>query len=201
MRLSLNFILFASLFISSVVFGQQKDDTTVFITSTEKLKTTKDKYEDGYFFSQYALTFSFVGNPDSGEYNYDTQENEPMLMSEGLGGYASIGAHYHKWIGIAANTGLDYKFSYDLLSLPLYGSIISYLHFNDDSGFYLEGGYGATFSINKSLQPGNYQKYKLGVIIEERLSIYLDYSIIDFNQNQHNNVESFGIGISMINFW
>lgn len=177
MKLNFKRLLFITLLATSFAFGQKKDDTTVFITSTEKLKTTKDKYEDGYFFTQYALTFSFVGNPDSGEYNYNTQEDEPMLKSEGFGGYASIGAHYHKWIGIAANTGLDYKFSPNLLSLPLYGSVISYLHFNEDSGLYLEGGYGTAFSINKNLQPGNYQKYKLGVIIEDRISVYLDFSI------------------------
>src|SRR5688572_5706665 len=120
MRSSLKFFVFIALFCSSFCFAQKDDDTTVFITSTEKLKTTKDKYEEGYFFTQYAVSMAFVGNPNSGEYNEVTQENEPIIMMGGLGGYASIGAHYHKWIGVAVNTGIEWRESHDLTSVPVY---------------------------------------------------------------------------------
>lgn len=201
MRLHLKLIVFITFFSSALCFGQKDDDTTVFITSTEELKSKKDKYNEGHFFTQYALSMAFVGNPNSGEYNEVTQDNEPIIMMGGLGGYASIGAHYHKWIGVAVNTGLEWRESHDLTSAPVYGTVISYLHFNEDSGIYLEGGYGAVFGINKSKVWGDYQKYKLGVIIQDHVSIFLDYSIQDYPSQEFNNIQSISLGVSLINFW
>ena len=102
---------------------------------------------------------------------------------------------------VAVNTGIEWRESHDLTSVPVYGTVISYLHFNEDSGIYLEGGYGGAFGINKSKVWGDYQKYKLGVIIEDRFSIFLDYSIQDYPSQEFNNIQSISLGVSLINFW
>jgi len=201
---SVNKILLTVLILLSVACYSQ--DNTVFITS-DTYKPKKDEpYNGSIYYTQVGFCIPIVVDPEKEKVNNNYQDNNKgsfwdQFTIDGISLNAGAGYHFKKWAAIGINTGFDIHIRAQLAAVPVYGTITLNPHFGAESSFILQYGYGHVFALGRGDLSGPYSKYKLGVHIDDSILIYADVSVIDLPVNNFKKVESFSIGIDLMNFF
>lgn len=159
---------------------------------------SEETNKQGYTFSQLSIGLAFNANPDRGDSNTVT-DNDSWLIPDGLSVHGGYGIHLKQWLGISANTGLDWRIKQKLVSAPVYGSIIVNPHFNKDTSVFMQAGLGHAFALGRGSLNGTYQKYRAGILFNDTL-IYADASLFGYPLKGVGETGSFTIGISIIDF-
>jgi len=199
MRSSLKLLVFVAFFVSPFCYTQEKQKPTVFITTDDKPEDKK-VYEGRGLFSQFSGAIYFVGNKNAGKRIEGSDDTESAFLPDGLKAHAGFGAHLKEWTGISVNGGIDYQINPKLVFTPVYGTVFLNPHFGMDSSFVLEAGYGWAFALGRGDLSGFYQKYRLGYMNSDRISIFIEYNQMGFTYNDYKLVGGISIGLSIYNF-
>lgn len=186
----------ANLFVTILLFSVRvfpQDNTAPTTYSSEERK------ESNVFFSQFVLGVPFNANPNQGKIDPATGETESWLIPDGISLHAGAGIHFKKWIGISANSGIDWRLKQKLVSLPVYGSVIINPHFNKETSIFLQAGLGQAYAIGRGSLSGTYQKYRIGFLFDSLL-LFADASLFGYPLKGIEQTGTFTVGISLINF-
>lgn len=194
------------LILSLSCFGQDDEEKkeTVFVTYSQP----GDKPASEFIFGQLSLSTPIRANPYMDEIRADYEargeEYSPTLaeyfIPNGLSANIGFGMHYKSWIGISANTGIDWVATEKLVYAPVYGSILFTPQIWEETNIYTQAGYGWSYAIGRGDLSGAYQKYRLGLIFDNTGSLFLDVSVSDFPIYEYNYVASISIGVAITNF-
>ncbi|WP_294823848.1 hypothetical protein [uncultured Flavobacterium sp.] len=187
-------------------FGQVDDEKkeTVFITYSEP----GDKPAAEFIFGQLSVSVPIRANPYTDEireyYAQTGTEYKPSVLDyvipNGVSANIGFGVHYKSWVGISANTGIDWLATEKLVYAPVYGSILFTPQLWDETNIYMQAGYGWSYAIGRGNLSGFYQKYRLGLLFDNTSSVFLDFSTSDFPIYEYKYAGSFSIGVAINNF-
>ncbi|MFL9844576.1 hypothetical protein [Flavobacterium rhizosphaerae] len=183
----------------NITYGQDnKKPETIFVTEY----SAQDKASPQIFFTQISLSIPFRSNPAKDEVeNYD--DTEPTVLDyflpDGIGLNYGIGIHFKSWIGLSANTGIEWIGSEKLVSAPVYGSVIFIPRFFEDTNLYMQAGYGYAFALGRGNLSGTYAKARLG-LAGEMQALYVEVTGNNFNMHGKSTIGSFSIGVTLYDF-
>jgi hypothetical protein len=189
------------LLLSAFTYGQEN---TVFITKSEP----EDKPSPDYIFTQISISVPVRGNPYSNEIRaeYEAQGAEykstvlDYVIPNGLSLHGGMGVHLKSWVVVSANTGIDWIATEKLVSAPVYGSFMFIPQIWEEPNILLQAGYGRAFAIGRGNLSGEYRKFRFGLIFDNHVSIYADWSQNDFVLHELKSVTPISVGIAVYNF-
>lgn len=187
------------LFFCSCSFGQ-----TVFITAEQDTlkKKKEERIQDRNFkFIQHAFSLSFSRNPNANEVNEYNGKKESWFIPDGLSFHTGYGTHLNHWLGISVNSGIDSSLRQKLVAVPVYGSLFLNPHFNEDSSMLFQAGFGRSFALGRGDLSGFYQKYRLGIMSEDEICLFVDLSFYGYSPHDTQQISTFTLGISLLNFF
>lgn len=192
--------------------AQINRDETVFITKDipEGEKPPKEKP----FFGQFSISIPLRGNPYQQDNNYyvdedlngvnDYDENRykaiDYFLPDGLAVNFGYGLHLKKWIGLSANTGIEFSGQNKLVVAPVYGSVLFIPQLWEETNICLQYGYGYTFALGRGDLGGRYQKYRVGVVKNNEISLFLEANLYEMPLHQYERVGTFCVGVSLLDF-
>lgn len=202
--------IFFFLFVFLTSWSQTKKDTLIPVAKelraspysfSEKkfYDSPEGSSKDGGHVIHFEFTLPLGVNPRHGEINEYTNETEPAFLLDGLGAKFGYGFHYDKWIGLSGHTGIDYRIRQKLVSVPVYGLITLSPRLTDELGLLFQFGYGKSFAIGRGDLMGTYQKYRVGILIDDGISLFLDASLNGFKL-KNEVTGSLSIGIAILTF-
>jgi hypothetical protein len=182
----------------------------VFITKSDpEEKEAKSKP----FFGQLSIALPLRGNPyrDNAAYtDYDgngiNDANEQKssglnyFIPDGLGIQAGYGVHLKSWIGLSANTGIDWMATDQLVSVPVYGSLIVNPQIWEEFNVYLQFGAGHAFALGRGNLSGPYEKYRIGLAKNNESSLFIEANRYGFPIHGRANTGNISIGIAFFDF-
>lgn len=155
-------------------------------------------------FAQLALSVPLRGNPDEGNDDYYEDNDDPSVFDyvvpDGIGAHLGYGVFYNSWIGISANTGIDFVGQQKLVTTPVYGMLTLTPFLKQEYGLLFQVGLGHTFALGRGNLSGTYQKYRLGAIIGGQLSIHFEANLYGFPIYDFREAGSISIGVSLLDF-
>ncbi|VXB26473.1 conserved hypothetical protein [Flavobacterium sp. 9AF] len=183
-------ILFFILFIYQCSFGQV--ETTI---NGDKTSSKKNTY------TQFDLVVPLKGNKNRGESYSDGSENNNWFVPDGIGAKFGYGIHYNKWIGISANSGLDFYSSYKLVATPIFTNFRLSPKIGNQSRITLQYGIGKSFAIGRGNLQGTYQKGSIGIETAEGICLFIEGNSHGYKVNNSiDKVYSINVGICLFNF-
>ncbi|SFQ71084.1 hypothetical protein [Flavobacterium akiainvivens] len=207
MKKTLLLSLLAILLYGFSASAQIKKPETVFKTTNEDAEPEGEKH----YFGQFTLSVPLRSNPYRDEYYSYTDDNGNGTMDAGERNYSALdyvwpdgvsahfglGVHYHKWIGISANVGIDWLATGKLVSTPVYGALFLSPKIWESTNVYLQAGVGHTFALGRGDLSGTYQKYRVGLDFNSETGFYLEVNRYGFNLYDMNPAGSISIGVSL----
>lgn len=178
-----NKLFFLLLIVSAHLFAQDEAQTP-----TKK-----------YTFIQTELSVPLSINPNNGTTNEYSGQKQSFFIPDGLGSKIGYGLHYNKWIGLSAHTGLDWKITPKLVSVPVYGQLTISPLIGEELRFLFQSGFGHCFAIGRGKLSGNYYKIRLGITSTDDLSIFVDASYYGFQVNKVD-IGSLSLGVILTSF-
>jgi hypothetical protein len=196
LRQSLSYLLLLAALCS---YAQDKP-ATVFITNPspdgKQAKTLP-------VFGQFSISLPVRATPHNSEtddYEY-TNTVFDYILPDGLSANFGGGLHLNSWTGISANTGIDWIGSEKLVVVPIYGSVFLNPAIHNDYSLLLQFGYGYSFALGRGDLSGTFQKYRLGVVKDDSVSLYLELNQYGFPLHKMDPAGSIAIGICFFDFW
>jgi hypothetical protein len=184
----------------------QTQPETIFQTTNEGAEPDGEKH----YFGQFSLSVPIRANPYRDDYDYQDDNGDGVIDEEeqkfsaldyiypdGLSLQYGMGLHYHKWIGISANFGIDWIATGKLVTVPLYGAVFLSPKIWESTNLYLQAGLGHTFALGRGDLSGTYQKYRLGLDFESEIILYLEVNRYGFNLYDMDTAGSISLGISI----
>lgn len=159
-----------------------------------------EEKEYGVFFTQVALGVPLNLNPHRGEVDPATGESGSWFIPDGISLHGGAGIHLKKWIGISANTGIDWRIKQKLVSVPIYGMLTVNPHFNKETSILLQAGLGQAYALGRGNLNGTYQKYRLGIMFDDDMCIFIDGSLFGYPLKDIRETGTFTIGLGLFNF-
>lgn len=177
-----NFFCRILLLICLPLFAQEESDTTKKIT-----------------FIQTELSIPLSINPNRNDTNEYNNERQSFFVPDGVSSKIGYGIHHNKWIAISAHTGIDWKITPQLVSVPVYGQLSLSPSVGDELRLLLQTGFGHSFALGRGKLSGNYYKIRLGLTSSDDLSLFADVSYYGFQIHQVT-MGSLSLGISLTSF-
>ena len=199
--------IFALFLLSAQVFAQ--NSKTVFITRSEP-----DEKEAGLtpFFRMASLSIPLRGNPyrDNATLDYEgnpvINNNErsssglSFFIPDGLSAQGGYGLHLKTWVALSANTGIDWMATEQLVTVPVYGSLIFNPQIWEEYNVYLQFGAGHAFALGRGDLSGPYQKYRIGLSKYNEGSFYIEANRYNFPIHGMANTGNISIGFAFFDF-
>lgn len=201
-------LLLSLLFLCSFgLTAQVKKPETIYLTKNEGAKPDGEKH----YFGQFSISVPIRANPYRDDYNYYTDDDGNGVIDDyeqkfsvldyfypdGVSLHYGVGLHYHKWIGITANLGLDWLATGKLVSAPFYGAVFLSPKIWETTNLYLQAGVGHTFALGRGSLSGTYQKYRVGLDFNSESILYLEVNGYGFDLYDMNPAASICIGLSL----
>lgn len=188
-------LLLALAAISGSAYAQNK---TVYITAPDH--SSPEEEHHGFLFSQLAFSLTFNANPNRDKVDAESNDNGPLLVPGGFSIHSGYGVHLNKWAGLSANTGIDWRFQQKLFSVPVYGMLTLNPHFDEENSVFLQAGVGQAFALGRGSLNGTYQKYRLGILLDSEILLYIDASLFGYPIKNVKEAGIFTIGVALLNF-
>ncbi|WP_130733367.1 hypothetical protein [Flavobacterium sp. J27] len=183
-------ILFFIGFVYQFSFGQVET-----IINENQAPTQKITY------TQFDIVVPFKGNKNRGNYYSDGSQNNNWFVPDGLGAKFGYGIHYNKWIGVSANSGLDFYGSYKLVTAPVFTNFRISPRIDEETRITAQYSIGKSFAIGRGNLQGIYQKVSIGIETGEGICICIEGNFHGyFVENALDKVYSINIGLCLFNF-
>jgi hypothetical protein len=184
---------------------------TIFITTNAKEKPAGEKH----YFAQLAISVPIRSNPFRDEYYNYTDNNGNGSMDAGERNYSAldyiwpdglsinygVGIHYKNWVGISANTGIDWIATGKLVTIPAYASVYFSPQIWEKTNLVLQYGHGYTFALGRGDLGGMFQKYRVGLSFNNETLLYAEVNRYGFKLYDMNPAGNISVGISITDFY
>lgn len=182
---ALLFIVFAYQF----NFGQVETIINENQTPTEK-----------FTYTQFDIAVPFKGNKNRGAYYSDGSRDDNWFVPDGLGAKFGYGVHYKKWIGLSANSGIDFYGSYKLVTVPVFTNLRISPRIGEESRIILQYGVGKSFALGRGHLQGSYQRMSIG-IESEGICLFIEGNNHGYTVgNSIDEVYSINLGFCLFSF-
>ncbi|WP_339838595.1 hypothetical protein [uncultured Flavobacterium sp.] len=173
---------------------------TLFLCSTNLLfsqeQSNYERFGDKITFTQFELSVPLKGNDTYGEIDSNGNRSDYRFVPDGISTKFGYGIHHEKWVGISLHSGIDWKITPKLVSIPVYAQLTLNPLLGDETRLLVQAGYGQSFAIGRGNLNGNYYKARLGITTADDLGIFIDTSFYGFAVNG-TEIGSLSIGISI----
>lgn len=166
------------------------------VSAQENKKSTP--FSEKSTFTQFEITIPLKGNDTYGEIDDYGTRSDYMLVPDGISSKFGYGIHHNKWVGISIHSGIDWKITPKLVSVPVYGQITLNPRIGEETGILLQLGLGKSFALGRGDLSGTYHKIRLG-LSDSDLALFIDVSSHGFSI-RGTEMGSFSIGISLFSF-
>ncbi|OIQ21676.1 MAG: hypothetical protein BM557_02440 [Flavobacterium sp. MedPE-SWcel] len=179
---------------------EQTNSEAVFTTTvTEPKKKEKKKKRSFAPFIQmaYSIPFNTIPEKDKNSPYYEEgDDSSDFNIPDGIGVHFGYGMFYNSWIGISADTGIDFIGSQKLVSAPVYGTLTLTPFQSKKGELLLQASLGHAFALGRGNLSGTYQKYRIGGrVLKNGIYIYFEANIYGFPIYEYKEAGSFSIGI------
>lgn len=175
----------------------------LFITYTIQLaaqkNATSEPFGDKIIFSQFEITIPLKGNDTYGEIDDYGNRSDYMIVPDGISTKFGYGIHHNKWIGLSIHSGIDWKITPKLVSVPVYAQVTFNPIISGETRLLIQSGFGQSFALGRGSLSGNYYKARLGITTDSDISVFLDASFYGFEIHQQE-MGSFSLGFSLMTF-
>ena len=178
-------LLFLIVFLNS--YSQKNSDEI-------KIESTKAT------FLQFDVSTPLIANIDREE-ETDADSNNSWFLPDGISAKFGFGVQKNKWIGLSFHTGVDFKNSEKLVTVPVFGNFRISPKLNEsDTRITLQLGYGKGFVLGRGNLVGQYKKISLGLESDDSILFFAEISGYKFKQFRTTSVYSFSLGIAILTF-
>jgi len=180
-------LLFVVVLICQFGFSQENNNQPATIN---KPKTTYYKFDFG---------IPLISNPNYGNENPITGEEEPWLTPDGIILRTGMGKDFSKWLGIGINIGFDWKESECMVKTPIFGSVRVSPLAGKECRLNLEAGYGRCLTLSGANLAGYFRKVSLGFDLsyeKDMIGIYFELCDYGFSKYYPDHVGNVSVGLS-----
>lgn len=182
-------------FIPSPCFAQDDKPETVFVSTPYNGKPSMQLP----WFGQLSVTIPVRATPERSSTN-DTNSVFDYVLPDGLSANYGVGLHFNSWAGISGNAGIDWIGSEKLVVAPVYGSVMLNPTIYKEYSLLMQFGYGYSFALGRGDLNGTFQKYRIGLGVEDYLSLYVELNQYGFPLHDMDPAGSIGIGLCVFDF-
>ena len=149
-------------------------------------------------FTQLYFSVPIWANPNPGEIDPETNEEEPWFLPAGLSTRIGFGLKPVYWIGVLANIGVDWKANRHIVVAPIFGSIKICPKINKDFNLVVEPGFGKTLPFGNYNLSGYFQKISVGIedSTKNGIGFYIELCQYGFKRTTNEKIGSFSIGLT-----
>ena len=188
-------LLILPLLAFSSCFAQDGKPETVFVSTPSDGRPSMQLP----WFGQLAVTIPVRATPERSSVN-DTNSVFDYVLPDGLSANYGVGLHLNSWAGISGNAGIDWIGSEKLVVAPVYGSVLLNPTLYKDYSLLMQFGYGYSFALGRGDLSGTFQKYRIGLGVEDYLSLYVELNQYGFPLHKMDPAGSIGIGLCVFDF-
>ena len=160
---------------------------------------TSEPFGDKIILSQFEITIPLKGNDTYGEIDDYVNRSDYMIVPDGISTKFGYGIHHNKWVGLSIHSGIDWKITPKLVSVPIYAQLTFNPIISGETRLLIQSGFGQSFALGRGSLSGNYYKARLGITTDSDISVFLDASFYGFEIHQQE-MGSFSLGFSLMTF-
>jgi hypothetical protein len=155
--------------------------------------------EREFTYIQFDVTASITGNPDYNDPDEYEGQERTFFLPDGLGAKLGYGVHYNQWVTLGIHSGLDWKWTEQLVAVPVYLNLGLSPKISSNGRITMQVGYGKSFALGRGNLSGTYKKARLGITGDDR-TIFIEIADFGYPLHEFNSVGSVSFGISLISF-
>ncbi|UQD57669.1 hypothetical protein FLAK523_02625 [Flavobacterium sp. K5-23] len=149
---------------------------------------------------QFDVTIPITGNPNRDEVDPYTNKSGSWFIPDGIGSKLGYGLHFKKWVALGIHSGLEWKFTDQLVVAPVFANFRLSPKINKEILISLQLGLGKTFALGRGDLMGEYKKISLGIQTSDGLLLFIEASSYGIPINNQKETGSLSLGISLISF-
>lgn len=155
-----------------------------------------------HFFTQFEFSVPIKGNPNRNEDYVDGVENtnKSWFVPDGLSAKIGYGIQQNRWVGLSLHTGIDWKATEKLVSVPVYANFRLSPALSSESRVTLQVGYGKGFALGRGNLSGEYRKISLGIESDEDILLFIEVADYKIKVREFNSVGSISLGLALRTF-
>lgn len=150
-------------------------------------------------FFQLELGWAEANIKDPVFYDYN-ESKEPWFLEKGVLINFGYGFQHEKWVGVGVFTGLDWRATTKMVSVPLNGSVFLNPKISDDVSIFAQASLGKIFLIDDKIISGLYMKGKMGVVLLDNLLITIEYGNYELSNETHTEIDFVSFCVGIISF-
>lgn len=159
-----------------------------------------EKTSDFTTFSQFEVAIPLVGNPNRNENINQETTDRSWFIPDGISSKFGYGIRHKKWIGVSVHSGIDWKATYKLVAVPVYGNFRLSTALGSDYRITAQAGFGKGFALGRGNLTGNYTRVSLGFETDEDFIFFIEGSSYNFKLKNENSIGLISFGIALRTF-
>jgi hypothetical protein len=180
---------FCILLISFISFSAFSQD----IRDSEQIK--KQKIQPSFF--QFDVAVPLIGSQNRTEGISSGSTTKSWFLPDGFSAKFGYGYQPNKWLGISIHSGIDWKASYKLVAVPVYGNLRISPRLGNETRLTAQVGFGQGFALGRGNLNGNYAKVSLGIETSDDLIIFIEGANYSFNFKNEKSIALISLGIAL----
>ena len=151
-------------------------------------------------FSQFEVAIPLIGNPNRNENINQETTDRSWFIPDGISSKFGYGIQHKKWIGVSIHSGIDWKATYKLVAVPIYGNLRLSPGLGNGYRITFQAGFGRGFALGRGNLSGNYTRVSLGFETDEDFIFFVEGSSYNFNLKNENSIGLISLGIALRTF-
>lgn len=151
-------------------------------------------------YTQFEITIPLKGNPDRDVVDPYTNKKGSFFLPDGIGSKIGYGIHYKKWIALGIHSGLEWKWTDQLVVAPIFANFRLSPKIGEDIRLTLQLGLGKAIALGRGDLMGDYKKISLGIQTSDDLLLFIEVSSYGIPLNNQKETGSVSLGIGLISF-
>ena len=148
-------------------------------------------------FYQFEIAIPLVGNPNINENVNQEITDKSWFIPDGFSSKFGYGVQYKKWIATSVQTGMDWKATYKLVAIPVYGNLRLSPEIGNGYRITAQAGFGRGFALGRGNLNGNYTRVSLGFETSEDFIFFIEGSSYNFKLKNENSIGLISLGIAL----
>jgi hypothetical protein len=132
-------------------------------------------------------------NPNMGE------TDELWFLPDGIAPKLGYGIQYKGYLAIGIHSGIEWKWTEQLVAVPIYGNIRLSPKIGEDTRLNLQMGLGKGFALGRGNLSGTYKKMNLGITSDD-VTLFVEISQYNIVLHNQKAIGSISLGISVMSY-
>ena len=170
----------------------------VFEGYSQESKTTQKNNLAPFY--QFEIAIPLVGNPNRNEEISEEITDRSWFIPDGISSKFGYGIQHNKWIATSIHSGIDWKATYKLVAIPVYGNLRLSAGIGNGYRITAQAGFGRGFALGRGNLNGNYTRVSLGFETDEDFIFFVEGSSYNFKLKNENSIGLISLGVALRTF-